>query len=134
MRFTDQTFLLLLPKIKSAGSRVCSIYVPKLKQTTFALNRQLTMQLTLSESLERGDAGSLKMPRRGRVEVRVVRAARVMILGIHWGRGVILMMGMMMMVLRVLTCNKGPLLVLFLRTCCATTDIQEDNENIESEQ
>lgn len=68
------------------------------------------------------------------MEVRVVRAARVMILGIHWGRGVILMMGMMMMVLRVLTCNKGPLLVLFLRTCCATTDIQEDNENIESEQ
>ena len=68
------------------------------------------------------------------MEVRVVRAARVMILGIHWGRGVILMMGMMMMVLRVLTCNKRPLLVLFLRTCCATTDIQEDNENIESEQ
>ena len=68
------------------------------------------------------------------MEVRVVRAARVMILRIHGGRGVILMMGMMMMVLRVLTCNKGPLLVLFLRTCCATTDIQEDNENIESEQ
>ena len=68
------------------------------------------------------------------MEERVVRAARVMILRIHGGRGVILMMGMMMMVLRVLTCNKGPLLVLFLRTCCATTDIQEDNENIESEQ
>ena len=69
------------------------------------------------------------------MEVRVVSAARVMILGIHWGRGVILMKGMMMMVLRrVLTCNKGTLLVLFLRTCCATTDIQEDNENIESEQ
>ena len=42
------------------------------------------------------------------MEVRVERAARVMILGIHWGRGVILMMGMMMMVLRrVLTCNNG---------------------------
>ena len=40
------------------------------------------------------------------MEVRVVRAARVMILGIH--RGVILMMGMMMMVLRrVLTCNNS---------------------------
>lgn len=42
------------------------------------------------------------------MEVRVVRAARVMILGIRRGRGVILMMGMMMMVLRrVLTCNNG---------------------------
>ena len=44
------------------------------------------------------------------MEVRVERAARVMILGIHWGRGVILMMGMMMMMMvlrRVLTCNNG---------------------------
>lgn len=54
----------------------------------------------MSEPLERGDAGSLEMPRRLGMEVRVVRAARVMILGIHRGRGVILMMGMMMMVLR----------------------------------
>ena len=104
MRFTDQTFLLLLPKIKSAGSGVGSIFVWKFKQSAicFILDRQLT----LSEPLERGDAGSLKMPRRLGMEVRVVRAAGVMIRGIH--RGVILMMGMMMMVLRgVLTCNNG---------------------------
>ena len=104
MRFTDQTFLLLLPKIKSAGSGVGSIFAWKLKQSAicFILDRRLT----LSETLERGDAGSLKMPRRLGMEVRVVRAAGGMILGIHRGRGVILMMGMVMMVLRrVLTCN-----------------------------
>ena len=42
------------------------------------------------------------------MEVREVGAARVMIRGIHWGRLMILMMRMMMMVLRrVLTCNNG---------------------------
>ena len=107
MRFTDQTFLLLLPKIKSAGSVWSLFYISsEIKTDRYFYSEQLT----LSESLQRGDAGSLEMPRSRGMEVGVVSAAlghSVMILGIHWGR-MILMMGMMMMVVRgVLTCNNG---------------------------
>ena len=42
MRFTDQTFLFLLPKLKSAGNGVGSINVPKLKQTTAFYSEQTT--------------------------------------------------------------------------------------------
>ena len=107
MRFTDKTFLLLLPKIKSAGSVWSLFFIgSEIKTDRYIYSEPLT----LSESLQRGDAGSLEMPRSRGMEVGVVSAAlghSVMILGIHWGL-MILMMGMMMMVVRgVLTCNNG---------------------------
>ena len=54
MRFTDQTFLLLLPKIKSAGSVWSLFYIgSEFKTDRYNIYSE---QLTLSESLQRGDA------------------------------------------------------------------------------